>query len=162
MIKQNIDFTGWIRSGLIKTIPGNAVDHNIILDDIREIAKQYTILSIGYDRKFAAPIVIGLSDITKMNEISQDLGTISYPTTKLEKMILSKGLNHYGNPVLCWMFSNISIYRGEGDLIRITKKGSQDRVDGCVALVMAIAEWEAAKMIPKSKYDDPNYELIAF
>jgi phage terminase large subunit-like protein len=160
MLKQNMDFTGWIREGLIKTIPGNAVDHNIILDDIRELCKQFSIISIGYDRKFAAPIVIGLSEVTKMDEIDQTLGNISYPTTKLEKLILGKKLNHYGNQVLCWMFSNISIYRGEGDLIRITKKGSQDKVDGCIALVMAIAEWEQAKMQPKgSVYDDPNYML---
>jgi phage terminase large subunit-like protein len=59
------------------------------------------------------------------------------------------------------MVGNVKIYRDANDNIKIVKHKSTDKVDGVVALVMAIGEWEAAKMIPKSKYDDPNYTLIS-
>ena len=163
VMKQNIGYNVWVKDGFIKPIAGNAVDYAIIMNDIKGLNEKYNILSIGYDQKFAGMIVSGLTDSIQMNPFGQSIMDMSYPTKLLETLIAKQKLNHYGNPVLRWMVGNVKIYRDANDNIKIVKHKSQDKVDGVVALVMAIGEWEVAKMTPKgSKYDDPNYELIAF
>jgi len=56
-------------------------------------------------------------------------------------MIAEEELNHLLNPVLGWMFSNIALYSDGNDRIKIDKAKSNEKVDGMVALVMAICEW---------------------
>ena len=42
------------------------------------------------------------------------------------------------NPVILWMFRNVAIYRDANENIKIDKKRSSEKVDGCVAAAMAI------------------------
>ena len=162
LMRQTLDMALWVKNGDLITLPGNAVDHSLIISHIRKLSEDYLIQSIGYDRKFAAPIVVSIQDEVLMNPFEQSIMNMSYPTKKLDQLIAQKKLNHYGNPVLRWMNGNVKIYRDANDNIKIVKHKSTDKVDGMIALVMAIGEWEAAKMTPKSKYDDPDYELISF
>jgi phage terminase large subunit-like protein len=161
-IMQLVDFAQWTNSGWITTVEGNAVDHNMILNDIRRLSEEYNIQSIGYDRKFAAPIVVGLSDAVEMLPCDQSITALSSPTKQLDIMVAKGQLNHYGNPVLRWMVSNVKIYRDANDNIKIVKHKSTDKVDGVVALVMAIAQWMESKTKKNvSSYSD-GHDLIAF
>jgi phage terminase large subunit-like protein len=145
--KQNIDFNSWVKDGYIILHSGEMVDHDLILNDIIELSKKYIIKSIAYDRKFAAPIVNRLEDADiQMNAFDQSLVNISYPTTELDNLVKKKMINHYDNPVMRWELSNVLIYRGENELIKVTKKNSPDKVDGVVALIMAIGEWVQFQM----------------
>jgi phage terminase large subunit-like protein len=60
------------------------------------------------------------------------------------------------------MVSNVKIYRDANDNIKIVKHKSTDKVDGVVALVMAIAQWMESKTKKNvSSYSD-GHDLIAF
>ena len=41
------------------------------------------------------------------------------------------------NPVIRWMFRNVVIYRDPNDNIKLDKKRSIEKIDGCVAMAMA-------------------------
>lgn len=146
METQNVNFRQWVNEDYIKELPGAAVDHTFIINDIKELAKQYQIKSIAYDRKFAAPIVGQLESEITMNPFDQSITNISYPTKELDKLVATKRINHRANPVLRWMLSNVAIFRDANDNIKVTKKNSQDKVDGIVALIMAIGEWVQFQM----------------
>lgn len=146
MEKQLVDFSSWVKDGFIRITPGNSVDHNIIMNDIKEISKKYNIKSIAYDRKFAAPIVQNLESEIPMSAFDQGIMNISFPTKQLHIMSGKEQLNHFGNPVLRWMMSNVAIYRDPNDNIKVVKHKSTDKVDGVVALIMAIGEWITFKM----------------
>lgn len=150
--RQNIDFRQWVKQGYIKQTPGQSVDYEIILNDIRELSKKYQIKSIAYDRKFAAPIVTGLDSDVKMTPFDQGIMGISYPTKMLDILVGQRKLNHFGNPVLRWMIGNVAIYRDANDNIKVVKHKSTDAVDGVVALIMAIGEYETFKNVSESVY----------
>jgi phage terminase large subunit-like protein len=49
-------------------------------------------------------------------------------------------VNHGGNPVLRWMADNTVIERDYEDRIKPSKKKSSEKIDGVVALCMALSE----------------------
>ena len=141
-----INFDVWVKDGYITELPGNAVDHNLILNEIKELSKKYIIKSIAFDRKYAAPIVQGLESEVLMSPFDQSIMNISFPTKQLNIMSAKSQINHFGNPVLRWMMSNVAIYRDPNDNIKVVKHKSPDKVDGVVALIMAVGEWVTFKM----------------
>ena len=66
--------------------------------------------------------------------------TMSFPTKLLEREIMSKKINHFGNPVLRWMCSNVATYTDANENIKVVKNKSIDKIDGIVALIMALGE----------------------
>lgn len=140
MERNSIDFRQWVNDGHIKLMPGSSSDYEIILNDIRELCKKYNIQSVAYDRKFAAPIVTSLEDDVKMTPFNQGITEISFPTKQLDLYVAKRNIMHGGNPVLRWMLGNVSIYRDPNDNIKVVKHKSNDKVDGVVALIMAIGE----------------------
>ena len=60
------------------------------------------------------------------------------PTKRLERLVLEGALRHGGNKVLRWMASNVSVRTDPAGNIKIDKQRSTEKVDGMVALVMAM------------------------
>ena len=84
---------------------------------IYEILFNYGISAKGYPQTFAG-----------MNE----------PCNKLETMITNSELFHGKNPVLDWMNNNTMAVSNNNNQMRVDKNKSTDKVDGMVALLMAI------------------------
>jgi phage terminase large subunit-like protein len=55
-------------------------------------------------------------------------------------MVLKREINHLRNPVLRWQCENVMLQTDAADNIKINKQKSSEKVDGMVALVMAIGE----------------------
>jgi len=64
---------------------------------------------------------------------------MNWPTKKLEELVLGRRLAHGGHPVLRWMAGNVLIETVAADNWKPSKKRSPERIDGIVALVMALA-----------------------
>ena len=132
----------WARQGFI-TITGTSIsDYSYIENDLREISKRYTLVSVGYDpynaKQFAAKMEI---EGFNMREFSQAIGSISFPTKHLERIILDKKFEFDGNPVTTWMFSNVAIYTDANLNIKVIKsKEANKKVDGVIATIMAVGE----------------------
>ena len=63
---------------------------------------------------------------------------MSPPSKELMKLTLEKKLVHGGNPVLRWMMDNIFVRTDPAGNIKPDKEKSTERIDGAVALVMAL------------------------
>jgi phage terminase large subunit-like protein len=63
---------------------------------------------------------------------------MSSPTKELGALVLCKRLRHGGNPVLTWMASNVAVLQDPAGNLKPAKDKSADRIDGVVALVMAL------------------------
>jgi phage terminase large subunit-like protein len=57
----------------------------------------------------------------------------------LEALVLQGKVRHGGHPVLRWMASNIAVRSDPNENIAPDKEKSSERIDGMVALVMAIS-----------------------
>ena len=60
------------------------------------------------------------------------------PTKELMKLTLEKKIAHGGHPVMRWMADNIFIPTDPAGNIKADKKKSSEKIDGVIALIMAI------------------------
>ena len=86
----------------------------------------------------------------------QGFPTLSAPSKALETAILGKTLHHDGDPVLRWMISNVSVEQGVAGNIKPSKDKSTEKIDGVVALVMALDRLTRNGAPPKA------YQMIVF
>ena len=63
---------------------------------------------------------------------------MSSPTKELMKLTLEQTLAHNGHPVLRWMMDNIFIRRDPAGNIKPDKEKSTEKIDGAVAMIMAL------------------------
>ena len=63
---------------------------------------------------------------------------MSPPTKELMKLALEQTLAHNGHPVLRWMMDNIFIRRDPAGNIKPDKEKSTEKIDGAVAMIMAL------------------------
>jgi len=57
---------------------------------------------------------------------------------EMEKLTLEQTLAHNGHPVLRWMMDNIFIRRDPAGNIKPDKEKSTEKIDGAVAMIMAL------------------------
>jgi phage terminase large subunit-like protein len=70
-------------------------------------------------------------------DFGQGFNELASPSKSLLEMVIGKRLSHGGNPVLRWMATNATA-EFDGDAFKFSKKKSSEKIDGIVALAMAI------------------------
>ncbi len=74
-----------------------------------------------------------------MIEVRPTVLNFSEPMKTLEALVLQRKLIHDGDPVLTWMASNVVAHMDAKDNIYPRKERPENKIDGIVALIMAIA-----------------------
>ena len=87
-------------------------------------------------------------------EFGQGFVSMSTPTKELEILTIGGKIAHGGNPVLRWHMGNIELRVDAADNVKIDKGKSREKVDGAVALVMALGAWKAFDEGEDSVYED--------
>lgn len=137
--RDRVPYATWARQGLIETTEGNVVDYDRIRERISQIGKEYNILGIAIDRWNSTQLQTQLAgDGFNVVQFGQGFASMTAPSKELEKRVMSADLNHGGHPVLRWMASNVSAEMDAAGNIKPSKKKSTEKIDGIVALVMAI------------------------
>ena len=136
------NYVNWGKMGLIKFTDGNVIDHQLIRKDINELASKYKIQFINYDAVFATTLVTELTeDDIKLHPFRQGFMSMAAPTAELERLVISGELNHGGNEVIRWMASNVLILRDASGNMKVDKSKPENKVDGIVSNIMAIAAY---------------------
>lgn len=142
--REDVPYLQWANEGHIKLTPGDVMNHSIIAEDILELFVKYDIKRMAYDKYMAHHGTIQrlMEELPgdKLIEFRQGYISMSEPTKHLERVVKGKTLVHDGDPVTRWMCSNVEISIDPAGNIKIDKGKSQNKVDGMVALVMALAE----------------------
>jgi phage terminase large subunit-like protein len=153
--RDRVPYDLWTRQGYIEATPGNVVDYSAIEACIRADAALFDVKEIAYDPWNATHIALRLQDEgAKMIEFRQGFRSMSAPTRELEKLIVSRKLAHGGNPVTRWMASNVAVAQDPAGNLKPAKDKSTERIDGIVALIMALGR----AMLPQEPA--PSYQLF--
>ena len=140
---------------------GDVTDYNYIKERIKEIAEFVNIQEIAYDRWNSSQLVIDLvNDGLPMIPFGQGFASMSAPTKELEKIVLAKELNHGGNKVLRWMCSNLAMKTDPAGNIKMDKAKSSEKIDGMIALVMALGSYMNGNTTEENPYDDRGFVFI--
>ena len=136
----------WRREGWLTVTPGDVVDLGAVRNQIDRDAQNFNIKEVAFDRWGSTETVQWLQDqeLTVWAQ-SQGIMAMSAPSKELERLLGERRLHHGGNPALRWMADNVEATSDSSGNIKPDKKRSSEKIDGIVALVMAIA----AVMRPK-------------
>ena len=154
--KYKLPYDEWIADGYIKATEGDVQDYEYIRKDINEIIELYDLQSIAYDRWNSSQLIIQLAqhDGIPMSQFGQGYRSMSAPCKELEKLVLKKQINHLNNPVLRWQCENVQLQTDPAQNIKINKAKSSEKVDGMVALVMALGEMMTDESPGESVYNE--------
>ena len=157
--RQRIDH--WAQAGLIKLTDGNSVDYDVIRADINALGDSFKIREIAIDPWNATSLATDLqNDGFDVQFVRTGYYSISPPTKELEKLIVNGGIEHPGNPVLDWMFSNITVEQDASGNVKPSKAKSSDKIDGIVALILALARAIKEEQPKPSVYDKRGLYIV--
>jgi len=144
--KDRVPYDVWVRQGFITTTPGDLIDDAFILAQIEKDLKDFDIAELAFDRWGSQKITTDLQNIgfeiegkKNLVQFGQGFASMNAPTKEVETMALGGKLAHGGNPVLTWMVSNVAIKMDPAGNQKPDKEKSTERIDGAVALIMAVA-----------------------
>lgn len=137
--RDRVPYDAWVRDGLITATPGNVIDYDRIIADIKQLAEEYNIGEIAFDRWGAVQVSTKLQDAgLSMVQFGQGFNSMSTPTKELYKLVTDGKFQHDGNPVLTWMADNVVVDTDAAGNVKPNKQKSRQRIDGIVGTVMAL------------------------
>lgn len=137
--RDRVPYDLWAAQGFIEATAGNVVDYGAIEEQIRADSALFDVSEIAYDPWNATHVALRMQDEgATMIEFRQGFRSMSAPTRELEKLIVSRKLVHGGNPVTRWMAANVAVAQDPAGNLKPAKDKSTERIDGIVALIMAI------------------------
>ena len=129
----------WEKEGFLLTTEGNVVHYGFIEQFIEDLGTKYNIKEIAFDRWGAVQMSQNLMDMGfTVVPFGQGYKDMSPPTKELMKLVLEEKLAHGGHPVLRWCVDNIFVRTDPAGNIKPDKEKSTERIDGAVALIMAL------------------------
>jgi phage terminase large subunit-like protein len=139
--RDRVPYDVWEREGLFELTEGNVIDYRAIRARINQLRDDgFEIEEIAFDRWNSTDIVTNLGeDGFTMVDIGQGFASMAAPTKRLLELVLRGELAYDGNAVLRWMISNVIVKMDPAGNIKPDKQKSREKIDGAVALIMAIS-----------------------
>jgi phage terminase large subunit-like protein len=137
----------WAEQGYLETTPGASISYEFIAERLKDVFEDYQVTKIAFDRwnyLHLRPwlVKVGFSEQLLERtfvEFGQGFKSMSPALRDLESLVLGRKLRHGNHPVLTMCMANATIERGDAGNRKLSKKRSTGRIDGAVALAMAIA-----------------------
>jgi len=162
---DKVPYDLWADQGFLTLIDGPVIVPAIVAQHVAEASERYDLQLMAYDRwrindlkreldAIGAPI-----PLTPFGQGFRDMGPA---VDKLEVAVAKRQLRHGNNPVLNMCASNAVAERDPAGNRKLNKSKSVGRIDGLVALAMALgAEGQEVEQQPTSPWEDESFSLFA-
>ena len=143
----------WVARGLIEKASGAVIDVELVKADLRRDEELHTVREVAFDpaqlTQFAGEMI---EEGFEMVEVRPTVLNFSEPMKKLGELVLQGRFHHDGDPVLAWMIGNVVFHRDHKDNIYPNKSAPQHKIDGVIALIMALARATAGAAEKKPEF----------
>lgn len=151
--RDRVPYLDWIKEGLITATPGKRTDYDVIRRDVNALLKEFSFKEVALDPWNANQFGVQLSgDGFDVIEFRQGFASMNEPTKELEALIVDGTLEHGGHPILRWMASNVSVRTDPAGNWKPDKEHSSEKIDGIVAMIMALGRATIAPEYRESVY----------
>ena len=134
-------YDSFVAKGELIVTDGNSTDYNVIRNKIIEAATVFDIQSIAFDRWNSNSLVQQLTDEgIDMDPFGQGFVSMSGPIKNAEVLVKKRLLHHGGHSMLRWMVGNVVVKKDDAENVKFSKAKAGDKIDGVVALIMALGE----------------------
>jgi len=139
--KQAERYQKWVNTGHLIPTNGAEIDYREILAEATDTLEIAPVSCTAIDPSGATNLSHHLADEgLQPVTITQNFTNMSDPMKELEAAIKSGRFHHDGNPLMTWCITNVvgKLLPGNDDVVRPIKEGNDNKIDGAVALIMAI------------------------
>ena len=160
--RDGVPYDQWAAEGHLIATEGDVVDYDAVRAEVNDLGSSFDVREIAIDRWNSTQLQTQLlGDGFEVVKFGQGFASMSTPTRELERLLLAGRLAHGGHPVLRWMATNVSVTQDPAGNIKPDKAKSGERIDGIVALIMAVGRWAVAPSAEESNlYDEREVVLL--
>lgn len=142
---DRVPYDVWAREGYLKTTPGKAITYEYIAHHLRGVFDDYDVVQMAFDRHFMDHLTPWLEragfteeELERFKPFGQGFVSMSPALRELETLLLNGDLKHGNHPVLSMCAANATVVSDPAMNRKFVKTKSTGRIDGMVALAMAI------------------------
>jgi phage terminase large subunit-like protein len=143
---DRVPYDVWHKHGHLLAAPGKSVDYEYVAEYLRSAFDRYDIRKIAFDRWNMRHLKPWLAKAgfteeqieAHFEEFGQGTQSMSPALRDLEAEILNRRIAHGGHPVLTMCAANAVVEGKDGANRKLSKSKSSGRIDGMVALAMAM------------------------
>jgi phage terminase large subunit-like protein len=143
---DRVPYDLWRAQGYLQVTPGKTVSYEFVANHLRQVFKRYNVQKLAFDRwnmRHLTPWLLraGFSEQVvkdRFVEFGQGVASMSPALRDLEQVLLEGELAHGDHPVLTMCVSHTVITLNDAGNRKPSKRKSSGRIDGLVALTMAI------------------------
>jgi phage terminase large subunit-like protein len=147
--RDTFDYRQRAKEGDLLTIAGRTIDPDVIAKKVAELHKRYRILGLAYDRWRIDEFLKSLDGLgieaqkgegpgLRLIDWGQGYASMAPAVDAFERSVLERRLVHPGNLVLTWNVANAVVSTDPAGNRKLDKAKARFRVDGAVALAMAL------------------------
>ncbi len=148
----NRPYAEWERAGALTVTDGEATDYGLVETAIADDCRTDGIREVAYDKKFAEQMAQNLTGQgLTMIDTAQGF-QLNEAIVKMLALVTNGTLCHGGHPVLSWMAANFVLRSGKFKEVRPDKEHAADKIDGMVALCMAVDRIVRQRVVAEEAY----------
>ena len=157
---DRVPYDLWKKQGFLDTTPGRAIEYDYIAAYLRDLFDRCDVRAIAFDRynmKFLRPCLerVGFTEeeLERFVEFGQGFVSMSPALRELETRLLGSKLKHGNHPVLEMCAKNATVVTDPAGNRKFIKGKATGRIDGMVALAMAVGVMPQAETLEKSFWE---------
>lgn len=142
--KDRVPYDLWAKQGHLNTTPGRAIQYEFIAEFLRGVFDRCDVQQLAFDRalfEHLKPWLVKANfsedELAKFVPYGQGTLSMTPALRELEAKLLSRRLRHGGHPILEMCAKNAKVV-GDSGARKFDKKHMRGRIDGMVALAMAV------------------------
>lgn len=156
----NRPYDEWKRLGVLDVTEGEITDYTTVQDVVEQECLASGVRTLAYDPRFANQMAQNLQG-RGITVVATPQGfQLNEATKRLLELVAEEQLCCEGNPILTIMASNFVVRHGKYKEIRPDKDAANEKIDGIVALAMAIDQGIVRNPGSRSIYDAEDAEVF--
>lgn len=160
---DRVPYDVWHKQGLLQATPGASISYDFVAAYLRGVFDRYDVQKLAFDRynmKFLTPCLVRAGftpeEILKFEPFGQGVVSMSPALRELETLLLRCRMRHGNHPVLTMCAANAVLETDAAENRKFTKRKSTGRIDGMVALAMAVGVMKIGAEVTRA----PEYQMF--
>lgn len=154
----------WARQGFLTIQDGDVIDYDEIHEQLEADGQRFRLAELNLDIwNSASTAKWAENQGLDAHPVRQTFAALSPPTKELLRIIRTRQLRHGGNPVTRWNAEALELLRDRAENVRPVKPDRQKsgkRVDGMVALIMALDGYMRRGTVRRSAYEESGVRTV--
>ena len=143
--RDRVPYDVWANNGILTATDGHSVDYEVVATRLQDICDEYDVAAIAFD-----PWRMDILE-KELSRLGVELPLVPFPQSframapaldTVEALLDNGSIRHGMHPVLTWCAANSVVDTDNAGNRKLNKARSRGRIDGMVAMVMAIGQAE--------------------